>query len=145
MRRISPALIAVIVVVCALALFVIFAHPVIALPAVTVALPASVTNAIPGLANVKALTVTVRTNGALSVGLDGQTLTTLSYTPDSLGAASNLAMRTALPSSDLTLLFLIPVLLFPWISPQLVWSALITGISLYYVLPVEVTLRFIHG
>ncbi len=146
MRRISPLLLVLIVVICAIALFVLLAHPVITLPAVTVALPSSVTNSIPGLANTQTFTVTLRTSGVLSVGVDGRTLTTLTYTPDSLSTARDLTMRAALPpSSDLTLVFLIPALLFPWISPQLVWSALITGLSLYYVLPVEITLHLIHG
>jgi hypothetical protein len=99
----------------------------------------------PALANIQAFDVTLRTNGKVFVGADGQAAAELSYTPDTLGNATDLAVRAALPSSSRAFLLLVPLLVFPWISPQLIWSAFITGLSLYYVLPIELTLRFIRG
>ncbi len=146
MRRIPPALVVVIVVICGLGLLVLLTHPVVVLPSLTITLPGSlVANANPALANIQTVTVTLRTNGTLSVGVDSHPLAVLTYTPDTLGTAANLAMRTALPWSNGALLLLVPLLMFPWIAPQLLWSALITGVSLYYVLPIELTLRFVRG
>jgi hypothetical protein len=86
------------------------------------------------------LKVILRTDGKLAINADGQQLAHLSYTPVSLNNASVLAQQTLLPQG-----VRIALRLFQFVFPGLTSNVYLAGLCLYYVLPVEITLRFVRG
>ncbi len=141
MRRIHLVIIGIIVVICVVALYVSIARPTLTLPTVTVALAeGSPVAAIQQQMNVKELNVVVRTDGKVMVNADGQQLAGLSYNLVSLNNTSNLAQQVAMPPSAR-----IAIRIFPFLFPGLASNVYLTGLSAYYVLPVEITIRFVRG
>lgn len=141
MRRIHYVLIGVTVVICILALYVLLARPVLVLPTVTV--PVSENNTIGAYQRqlgINELNVIIRTDGKLTVTADGQQLAGLSYTLVSLSNISDRGQQMLLPPAART-----AIRLFPFLFPQLVSSINLTGQWMYYLLPVEMTIRIVRG
>ncbi len=141
MRRSYLVLIGVIAVICVLVLYVLIAKPVVVLPAVTVPLSEGDSiGAVQRQMKINELNLVLRTNGKLAVNADGQQLASLSYTPVSLSNTSNLVQPFVLTDNIKTVLRTVPFLF-----PALASNASLTGLTLYYVLPVEITVRFVSG
>ncbi len=141
MRRSYLVLIGVIAVICIFVLYLFIAKPVLVLPAVTVPLSeGDPIGAVQRQMKVNELNLVLRTNGKLAVNADGQQLASLSYTPVSLSNTSNLVQPFVLTDNIKTVLRTVPFLF-----PALASNASLTGLTLYYVLPVEITVRFVSG
>lgn len=84
--------------------------------------------------------VQLRTDGKLAINADGQQLARLSYTPVSLNNTKVLALQTLLPQG--AIIALRPL---QFLFPALTSNVYLTGLCLYYVLPVEITIRFVRG
>ena len=141
MRRIHYVLIGVTVVICILALYVLLARPVLVLPTVTV--PVSENNTIGAYQRqlgINELNVIIRTDGKLTITADGQQLASLSYTLVSLNNTSDRAQQIFLPPVART-----AIRLFPFVFPQLASTMNLTGQWIYYLLPVEMTIRIVRG
>ncbi len=141
MRRIHFILIGIAAVLCGLAIYVLWAKPVIVLPPLTVSL--SENNAIGAYQRrlgINELNVNLRTDGRLTISGDGQPLARLTYTPDSLKNASDLAQRMLMPPVATTTIRLLSP-----IYPSLTLNVYLDQLILYYVLPVEINIRFIRG
>ena len=141
MRRKHLVLIGVTAVICGLAIYVHLARPVFVLPTITVPLSENnVIGAYQRQLRINELTIIIRTEGKLTITADGQQLARLSYTLVSLNNTSDLAQKMLLPPAART-----AIRLFPFLYPRLVWNVYLTGLCLYYVLPVEITIRFVQG
>lgn len=140
MRRIHLVLIGAAVVICLLALYIVTAHPVLVLPTYTVSPANNPLAAYQQKNNVNALDVVVRTDGKVVVNADGQKLLQVSYDPYSLGNGVDLATRMYLPESSRRILSFLP-----FVFPQSAWNAFLNSLFVYYVLPVEITVKFIRG
>ena len=141
MRRIYLVLIGVTLVLCGLAIYVFLARPVLVLPTVTV--PVSENNTMGAYQRqlkINELNVILRTDGKLAINADGQQLARLSYTPVSLNNTKVLALQTLLPQG--AIIALRPL---QFLFPALTSNVYLTGLCLYYVLPVEITIRFVRG
>jgi hypothetical protein len=140
MRRNHLVLIGLVALICGWIFFVWIARPSLVLPTVTI--PLADNNSL-GLferqLKISALDVVVRTDGKISVRGDGQQLADLSYTFASLSHTADLAERTLLPRSVRTSLGVIPL-----VFPRLAWNALLSSFTMYYILPVETTVRFVY-
>jgi hypothetical protein len=141
MRRKHLVLIGVIVAICVLAGYIWIARPVLVLPAVTVALPETSTISVyQRQLKISALNVILRTNGKLTLNADGQELAYVSYTLFSVKHTADLAQNALLsPTAKMA------IRLFPVVFSQWAWNAFLTNQFVYYVLPVEVTVRFVRG
>lgn len=142
MQRSYLVLIGVIAVICIFILYVFFAKPVLVLPAVTV--PLSEGNSIGAFQRqlkINELNLVLRTNGKVAVNADGQQLASLSYTPVSLSNTSNLVQPFVLTDNNIKAV----LRTVPFLFPALASNASLTGLTLYYVLPVEITVRFVSG
>ncbi len=147
MRRIHPVLVVVLVLLCGLILYLVIARPVIVVPPVTIAL--SDNNAIASyerLLKVDQLDLTLRTNGRVSVAANGQRLAYLSYNLESLRNSADLAGRFLMPPlATVVAGGVVLWVLFPLVLPHLVWGLVLAGLSAYYILPIELTLRLVRG
>ncbi len=132
-------LIGAIAAIIVLALFVWIARPVLVLPTVTVPLSSSYgIGLVQRQLKVNELSLRVRTDGKLILNGDGQELGHVSYDLVSLKNAANLAQTTLLSSDVRT-----GVSVFLNLFPQVTWNFYFTSLSVYYGLPVEITIRFI--
>ncbi len=141
MQRRYVLVLVVVALVAIFSLYVWIVKPVLVLPAYTVTLPEN--NSLSLFERqIKAneLTVHVRTNGKVVINADQQQLAYLSYDLASLTNATDLALKTAVPPEYKT-----GITIFQYLFPQLTWNAYMTGLSMYYALPVEITLRFVPG
>jgi hypothetical protein len=141
MRRNQLTLIAVILALLIVVLYIFVAKPTLVLPTVTVVLPqASPLNAFARQLNFKELRLQVRTDGKTFVVADGKELAQVAYTPASLNNVIQLSEKFLLPRNAASAIRPIP-LLFP------AWAANLsaTGLTIYYVLPIEMTVRIIAG
>lgn len=142
MRRIHFVLIGVIVVICGLAIYVLLARPLIVLPTMTIPLSENnVIGAYQRQLGINELNVILRTDGKLTITADGQPLARLSYTLDSLSETSDLAQQMLLPPAARVATRL---RLFP-IFTGLARNVYLNELYLYYVLPVELNIRFVRG
>lgn len=141
MGRIHPAIIVVIAVVVVLAAIIFIFKPVIVLPTVTVPNGAnSVLGAYQRQLNIAQLDLRIRTNGTMAILGDGKELGNLAYNPITLGRLIDRVERLALPPSTLQTIKLLPV-----VYPRLAWDVLMTSLAVYYVIPLEITVRFTNG
>jgi hypothetical protein len=141
MGRIHPAIIVVIAVVIVLVAIVILVKPVLVLPTVTVPMAqTSVLGAYQRQLDIDQLDLRIRTNGRMAVLADGQELVFMSYNPTTLGRVIDRAERMLLPPNTVAAIKLIPVAL-----PRLSWDVFLTSLAVYYVIPLEITVRFING
>ncbi len=151
MRRIPTWLVVILIVLAALVLYLAIAKPVVALPPLTVALPPDhPLRSYLTLLKVQHVDLTLRTTGRLSLAADGQRLAFLTYNTDSLATAVDLASRVLIPQSlglaALGLIALVVVLVsFPLLSLTYLCSALMTTLWVYFIIPVELTLRLTGG
>lgn len=137
-RNVIIGLIVVLVVVLG---FVWIAKPTLPLPTVTVPLAANdPMGAFQRQLKINELNVKIRTDGKVSAIADGKELAYTSYNPASLANAIDLAERHTLSPAMRT-----GVTVFQWIFQRLTWNVFLTGLSLYYGLPVEINIRFIPG
>lgn len=141
MQRTQVVLIGIIVVILILALYVWIAKPTLVLPTVTV--PVSEANSI-GLIQrqlkIGELNLKMRTDGKILINADGHDLGYAAYTPVSLQNLATILTRVSLTPTQK-----MGVTVFSYIFQRLVWNVYLTGVSLYYALPVEITFRFIPG
>ena len=141
MRRIHLELIGITAVICVVVIYVFLAKPVLVLPTITIPLSENnVIGAYQRQLRINELNIIVRTNGKLSITADNQQLANLSYTLDSLNNSSDLAQQMFLPSLTRT-----TIRLFPFLFPQEAWKMYLSGLYLYYVLPVEINIRIVRG
>ncbi len=141
MQRRYVLVLVVVALVVIFSLYVWIAKPVLVLPAYTVTLPENNTLGLfQRQIKAKELTVQVRTNGKVVINADGQELAHVSYDLASLSNATDLAVKTSVPANYKT-----GITILQYLFPQLTWNAYMTGLSMYYALPVEITVRFIPG
>ncbi len=132
-------LIAIVAIFLILVLYVLIARPTLVLPTVTVAVPqSSPLNAYQRQANINELNLRLRSDGKAFIVGDGQELGQIQYTPRTLSNALNLAQRMSLTPDTIR-----NIRLFPLVFPGLASHLLTTGMTAYYVLPLEITVRFI--
>jgi hypothetical protein len=137
MRRPIVAIV-VALVICLLAGFILVIKPVVILPAVEIHLPA---NNVLSNYQIGQLEVRLRTNGAIGIMADGRELGRVSYNLITLKNAVWLVARMFAPWPFL----LAAIVLLAFVFPRLTLTGLFTIISLYYVLPIEITFRVISG
>jgi hypothetical protein len=140
MRRIHLVLIGVAVVIVLLALFVITARPTLVLPTYTVSPASNPLVAYQQKLNVNALDVVLRTDGKVVINADGAELAHVSYNLYSLGNGVDLAVKMLVPESTRKIIGIVP-----FIFPQSAWNAFLNTLLMYYVLPVEITVKFVRG
>jgi len=127
------------VAICAC--YVYIARPVLILPTVTVPMSDdSTVGAYQRQLNVSNLNVVLRTDGKFAVDADGQTLAQVKYHLGELVTIVDLAEKTALQDPARTAVRVYRLLFQDW-----AWNVLIGSLSVYYGLPVELTIRFTHG
>lgn len=140
MRRLYLILIGIIALIFVLAIYVLLARPVLVLPPITI--PVSGSNAIGAYQQqlgINELNATIRTDGNLVVTADGQPLARFSYTLASLNNSSDLAQQMLLPPSVRT-----TVRILSYLFPQVASNVYLTGLCVYYFLPVQVTIRILR-
>lgn len=141
MTRRKWILVSIIVVVLILVLYVTVAKPTLFLPTVTIVLPeASPLIAVKHQLNSDELQLRLRTDGKAFFVSDGKELGQIAYTPATLGNAVRLAQKALLPPSYSTLLRVVPL-----VFPDLMIQAWLFASTVYHVLPLEITFRFISG
>lgn len=141
MQRRYQVLIVIVAVILVVALYVWIAKPTLVLPTITVSLSQNdPLGQFQRQLKANELTVRVRTDGKVVINADGQPLANVSYDIPSLATATDLAFKTAMPPTAKTTMTVLQ-----YIFPQLTWNLYISGLSMYYTLPVEITLRFIPG
>lgn len=141
MQRRHLVLIGVLVLVLVIALFVLVARPVLVLPAVTVSLPGNNTlGMFQRQLKANELTFRVRTDGKVMISADGQALARVTYDPASFSTAADLAIKTGMPTTVRT-----GLTVAQYLFPQLLWNVYVTGLAVYYAVPVEITIRCIPG
>jgi hypothetical protein len=141
MRLISVVLIGLVVVMCIVGLYALIAKPTVVLPTVTV--PLTDNNALAAIArqqNISQFEVKARTDGKMFLTADGRDIGTVNYNPATLRNTVALASKVALPDNALTAIRILPV-----VFPGLALNAALTGLATFFVLPVELNLRFIPG
>jgi hypothetical protein len=141
MRILSIIIIGLVVVMCVVGLYALIAKPTVVLPTVTV--PLEETNALTALArqqNINQFDVKARTDGTVSIQADGRDVGYVSYTPATLANAVTLASKVGLPDNALTAMRILPM-----IFPGLALNASLTGLTTFFVLPLELNLRLIPG
>jgi hypothetical protein len=140
MRRISWVIIGIAVIGLAVAAYVLIAHPVIVLPTYVVPQESSPILAYQQKLNINQLDVKIRTDGKVTLVADGKEVGYVSYNLGSLMNAIRLAEKTALPKNTVAGLGVVPL-----VFPELVSNLRFSSQTLYFVLPVEMTLRFVRG
>lgn len=141
MTRRKWIFVGVIVVGLILVLYVMIAKPTLVLPSVTIALPeASPLIAFKGQIKSNELQLKLRTDGKASFVSDGKELAQVAYTPATLASTIRIAEKTLLSPDTVRMVRFIPV-----VFPDLTASALSFASTAYYVLPLEITFRFIQG
>lgn len=140
MRPKQLALIGLIVVII-LVLYVYIAKPTLVLPGVTVALPPTVP--LKGLLEqqkISGLDLRVRTDGKIFANAGSTEIARIDYTPLTLANSLFLSEKMLMPDPYKTAIRLVPILF-----PGLTLNMLSIGMTTYYVLPIEMNVRFIQG
>jgi len=137
MQRTSLAWIVVLaaIIICVGYLFI--AKPVIVLPTQTVKLPPDTLTALQHQLNVNQFAVKARTDGKALILADGKEVGYISYNLGQLKNAYELAEKMSLTPNDTRVIRVIAN-----VFPQLTWNAVLTLVTVYSVLPIEVTVQF---
>lgn len=139
MRRIYWVLLGVAVAIILLIVYVSIVKPVLVLPTVIYRIPANTSiSAFQQKLAINQLDVRARTDGKMFVIADGQEIGYVTYNLRSLLNAASLAEKMSLPPAAITTVRLIPILF-----PGFMLNALVAGQTVYSVLPIEVTVRFL--
>lgn len=141
MSRLQWVLIIIAVVLVLAVVFVLVAKPTLVLPAQTVTLAAnSPLLAYQRQMKINDLNLRVRSDGKAFVVGDGKDLAQIGYTPASLLHTLQIAERMGVEPQTSRY-----VRAFALVFPDVVANLWNTGLMVYYVLPMEMTIRFIPG
>lgn len=141
MRPKQLALIGLLAVILILVLYVYIAKPTLVLPGITVALPPTIPlKGYMQQEKISGLDVRVRTDGKIIANAGAKELAIINYTPLTLANSIYLAEKMLLPDPYKTTIRLVPI-----IFPGLTLNLLSIGMTAYYILPIEMNVRFIQG
>lgn len=139
MTRRKWVFVGVLVVCVLLVLYVLIAKPTLVLPTITIALPkSSPLIALKEQIKSNELHLVLRTDGKAFFVSDGKELAQVDYTPATLGNTVRIAQKTVVsPETNRIIRFI------PLVFPDLIANAMSFGSTAFYVLPLEITFRFI--
>jgi len=141
MRPLYLVLIIAVVAIILIAGYVWLAKPTVVLPPVNIAMGAnSPLIAMKRQLGVDQLDLQTRTNGTVSILADGTELGYLSYDPNTLKRAANIATDVSLTPNQQT-----QIKLLPYVFPGLASNAFLAAQALYYALPFQLTLRLVES
>jgi hypothetical protein len=121
--------------------YVLIAKPTLVLPTIVMVSPQnSAMYAYQKQLNITQLDVKLRTDGKVDLLGDGKDLATIAYNPVTLSNTLEIAKKVALPASTARAIGYLPILF-----PHLALNTFLTGQTVYFVLPIEMTVRFVQG
>jgi hypothetical protein len=141
MRRIQWVLIVIAAALILLVAYVLLAKPTLVLPTIVMVSPQnSAMYVYQKQLKITQLDVKLRTDGKVDLLGDGKDLATMVYNPVTLGNTIAIAKKVALPPAWSRALGYIP-----YLFPHLALNTFLTSQTIYFVLPIEMTVRFVQG
>jgi hypothetical protein len=121
--------------------YVLIAKPTLVLPTMVMVSPQnSAMYTYQKQLDITQLDVKLRTDGKVDLIGDGKDLATIAYNPVTLGNTLDIAKKVALPPATVRAIGYLPILF-----PHLALDTFLTSQTIYFVLPIEMTVRFVQG